>query len=236
MIPVILNEEPIRRSRISTVAGLPPSFAIVHQLGDGDWEVEGATPKSWTERLFNRDRWCYIVDLGDHRRQVALTKTPVTCSDQAHRFEVRLDVGLRVHDPVILVRRNVRDAASPVYAFLKSEVRRIAARFAIDESLHAQSEINQFFSGNVTLAEGITLFHCTVELEPDSDARDYIKSLKRAERDSVFHRRSRAGELAQTLHDEKLEDIRHSSRARREAEDREALEPLLRSVPQRSAE
>ncbi|TDC62423.1 hypothetical protein, partial [Streptomyces hainanensis] len=230
-VPLILNERPLPRSEVGALR-LPPSFAVVYPA-DGGFEVETARPRTWSERLLGagRNRLCHVVDLGDHWRTAELTRTPLPCRDQAHRFEARLDVGFRVHDPVLVVRHNVANALDPVYRRLTKDLRDQAAQFQINEAQRAQAHINAALAREITLPEGITVFHCVVQLEPDAAAREFIKGLKQAERARVMGGHGHTKDVGQAHHQVAIDDIHHAARQRRERERREAQEHLLDSLP-----
>jgi uncharacterized protein YegL len=214
------------------IAELPPNFAVVYPV-DGGFEVEPARRQTWSERLFGagRNRPCHVVDLGDHWRTAELTRTPLPCRDQAHRFEARLDIGFRVHDPALVVRHNVTNALNPVYRRLTKDLRDHAAQFQINEAQHAQTHINSAFARDIALPEGITIFHCVVQLEPDAAAREFIKGLKRIERDRMLGGQDHTREVGNAHHQVAIDDIHHAAQLRREREQRETHGHLLGSLP-----
>ncbi|MEU8708878.1 hypothetical protein [Streptomyces sp. NPDC048565] len=222
-VSLILNNKPVPRSQLATLPGLPPNFAVVYALKTGGWEIESPRHLTVTGRLQNRYKLCYVVDLGDHRRTAKLTRTPLTCKDQAHRFEATIDVGFRVHDPVAVVRGNLPDVLSAVYPYLISKIRPLAARFAIDEAFEAQARINGALVLPMPLSEGMTLYYCDVQLEPDEAARDFIRSRTKAGRASEMGRLRHHAALGSTRHQEAVKDIEQDARIARDKRERAAL-------------
>ncbi|MGW2278404.1 vWA domain-containing protein [Streptomyces sp. NPDC001770] len=182
------------------------NVAIVHVAADGSYTVSTrATPTIW-EKVLNWGGTRLAVDVGDHRRQAAMVSTPLPCSDQAHRFEARLDVGFRVHDPEEVVRRNIPDALPIIYGHITHLVRTTVRRFAIDEADRAEAEINRAFLQPVRLPEGLTIYLCRVHIEPDEEARKYIEALARYRRESELGQREHDKRMAQAASDEAVED------------------------------
>ncbi|MFE4453567.1 hypothetical protein [Streptomyces sp. NPDC056796] len=222
-VQLILNRQPVRRSQLAAVPGLPPNFAVVYALKTGGWEVESARHLTAAGRLQNRYKLCYVVDLGDHRRTARLTRTPLTCQDQAHRFEATIDVGFRVHDPVAVVRSNLPDALSSVYPYLVSRMRPHAARFAIEEAFEAQTRINGALTPPMELPEGLTLYYCDVQLEPDQAAQEFIRVRKKAGRDSEVGGLRHRAVIGNTHHKEAVRTIEQGARLERDRRERAAL-------------
>ncbi|MER5786342.1 hypothetical protein ABT104_32200 [Streptomyces mobaraensis] len=226
-LPLILDEEPLDLRGLRAARPAGPVFALVRQNPDGIWQLETDNPLNRTFAWAPARRRYVRVDLGDHRRTGRLLETPLPCSDQAHRFEATVEVGFRVHDPVEIVRRNVRDALPVVYGYLKSHLRHHARRFAIDQAQQADEHINRILAGQTVLPEGITIFHCTVQLEPDEAARDHIRALTRGTRDSLLEQRAHLREVGIARHEAVVKDIEQEARLAREERERR----VLASVP-----
>ncbi|WP_405585536.1 vWA domain-containing protein [Streptomyces sp. NBC_01190] len=184
------------------------NVAIVHIAADGKLTVgTSATPTFWA-RVLGKAGTRLAVDVGDHRRQAAVRSTPLPCSDQAHRFEATVDIGFRVHDPEQVVRRSIPDALPIVYGHVIHLIRTTARRFAIDEADRAEEEVNKALQQPVRLPEGLTIYLCRVHIEPDEDARQYIKALARARRDRALGQREHDKRVAEVSSDEAIEDLR----------------------------
>jgi uncharacterized protein YegL len=222
-VSLILNNQPVPRAQLATLPGLPPNFAVVYPLDGGGWEVETPKHRTLTQRWLGKNKLCYVVDLGDHRRTARLTKTPLTCKDQAHRFEATIEVGFRVHDPVAVVRSNLPDVLSAVYPYLISRIRPHAAQFAIDEAFEAQARMNGALALPIPLPEGITLYYCDVQIEPDEAAREFIRSRTKAGRDSEMGRLQHKAAVGNTRHQEVIKDIEQEARIERDKRERAAL-------------
>ncbi|WP_086825231.1 hypothetical protein [Streptomyces sp. NRRL B-24572] len=222
-VSLILNNRPVRRAELATLPNLPPNFAVVYPLEGGGWEVESPKHRTMTQRWLGKNKLCYVVDLGDHRRTAKLTKTPLTCKDQAHRFEATIDVGFRVHDPVAVVRSNLPDVLSAVYPYLIRRIRPQAAQFAIDEAFEAQARINGSLALPIPLPEGMTLYYCDVQLEPDEAAREFVRSRTKAGRDSEMGHLQHKAAVGSTRHQETIKDIEQEARLKRDERERRAL-------------
>ncbi|MCH0564487.1 hypothetical protein [Streptomyces sp. MUM 2J] len=221
-VSLILNERVISRSRVGELLNLPPSVSIVYPVEGGPFEVE--TVRTFGQRWFGKNRPCYVVDLSDHRRQASVSKTPLTCKDGGHRFHATIDIGFRVHDPAMVVARNVRDALTVVYGYLTDRVRLQAARFAITEAMAAQLAVNQELDREIRLPEGITIYYCKVQVEPDEAAARHIQELEEARRRAKLGVHTHEARRSETYSDEDIEDIRAAGRRRRQAEERAVLE------------
>lgn len=222
-LSLILNDRPLLRAKIGTLPNLPPHFAVVYPLDSGGWEVESPKHRTTTQKWLHKNKLCYVVDLGDHRRTAVLTKTPLTCKDQAHRFKATIDVGFRVHDPVAVVRGNLPDVLSAVYPYLISRIRPYAMQFAIDEAFEAQARINGSLALPIPLPEGLTLYYCDVQLEPDEAVREFVRSRTQAARDWERGRWEHTQVVGNTRHEEVITDIKHVAQIEREQQARAAL-------------
>ncbi|MGA5314837.1 vWA domain-containing protein [Streptomyces pseudogriseolus] len=220
-VSLILNEHAIARSRVGELPNLPPAVAIVYPVEGGPFQVERV--RTFSERWLGKGRPCFAVDLSDHRRQASVTKTPLTCRDGGHRFQATIDVGFRVHDPAVVVARNVRDALTVVYGYLTDRIRLCASRFAITEAMPAQLAVNQELDREIRLPEGITIYHCKVQMEPDEAAARYIQGLEEARRRAQLGRHTHEARLGEARSDEEIEDIRAEARRRREEQERAAM-------------
>ncbi|MEV6115686.1 hypothetical protein AB0L59_25065 [Streptomyces sp. NPDC052109] len=221
-ISLILNDRAIARSRVGELPNLPPAVAIVYPVEGGPFEVERV--RTFGQRWFGKNRACYVVDLSDHRRQAAVTKTPLTCKDGGHRFQATIDVGFRVHDPALVVSRNVRDAPAVVYGYLTDRIRLCAARFPITDAMAAQLAVNHELDREIRLPEGITIYHCKVQMEPDDAAARHIKELEEARRRARLEVHTHDARVGEARSDELIEDIRADGRRRRQAAERATLD------------
>lgn len=223
-VSLILNERVISRGRVGELPNLPPSVAIVYPVEGGPFEVE--TVRTFGQRWFGKNRACYVVDLSDHRRQASVSKTPLTCKDGGHRFQATIDIGFRVHDPAMVVARNVRDALTVVYGYLTDRIRLQAAQFAITQAMAAQLAVNQELDREIRLPEGITIHYCKVQMEPDEAAARHIRELEESRRQAKLGVHTYEVRRSQTYSDEDIEDIRAVGRRRRQAEERAVLESI----------
>ncbi|MCN9241985.1 hypothetical protein NGF19_14490 [Streptomyces sp. RY43-2] len=221
-VSLILNDRAIARGRVGELPDLPPSVAIVYPVEGGPFEVERV--RTLGQRWFGKGRACYVVDLSDHRRQAAVTRTPLTCKDGGHRFQATIDVGFRVHDPALVVARNVRDALAVVYGYLTDRIRLCAARFAITQAMEAQLAINQELDREIRLPDGITIYHCKIQMEPDAAAARHIQELEEARRRAQLGVHTHQMRVGEARSDEQIEDIRADGRRRRNAAERAVLD------------
>ncbi|MFJ8432581.1 hypothetical protein ACIQ9P_14920 [Kitasatospora sp. NPDC094019] len=221
-LPLILSEEPVPRGQLAPVKPSRPSTAAVYATVGGELACFDGRPLSWTRQVFSRYRTRYEVDLGDHRRTARLESWPLPSSDQVHRFEATVDVGFRVHDPVEVVRRNVKDALIVVYGHIAAVLRTQARGFAIDEAARAEAYMNHECAAGMVLAEGITVYRCVVELHPDSAARGYVESLVAAGRQLRLGTAAHTAAVAEARSRKVLEDLEQEARLRREKAEQEA--------------
>ncbi|MTE19439.1 hypothetical protein F0L17_09925 [Streptomyces sp. TRM43335] len=230
-LSLILNERPLPRNRLGEVETTSTNIAVLYPVGDGAWEIEGTRPRRWWQRPVEKSRRpCYAVDMGDHRRTGEFLRTPLPCRDQAHRFEATVDIGFRVHDPVELVRRGVRDGLDVVYGHLRRRLRAHTRKFAIDQADRAEEHINADVESGMRLPEGITVFHCVVHLEPDAEAQEYIRELTRSDRRNVLERFGHRNLVEETRNRAEIERIEQVARLEREEAERRALESLPSGV------
>lgn len=220
-LSLILNDRAIPRSQVEDLTGLPPAVAVVYPVEGKPFEVE--TVRTLAQRSFRWRRPCYVVDLSDHRRQAAVTRTPLTCGDGGHRFRATMDVGFRVHDPALLVARNVRDALTVVYGYLTDRIRLTAARFAITEALAAQVQVNQELDREIRLPEGLTIYYCKIQMEPDEAAARHIQELEEARRQARLNVHAHERKVGEVRSDEQVKDLVEDGRRRRQAEERAVL-------------
>ncbi|WP_225849495.1 hypothetical protein [Streptomyces sp. HPF1205] len=214
-LPLILNVDSVPPQERTAWWDEHRSVAIVHRTADGRLTVGTRSPATLWDKLRGKGGTRYAVDLSDHRRKAALRNTPLPCSDQAHRFEATFDIGFRVHDPAEVVHRNVTDALAVVYGYVVPTIRMYARRFAIDEAARAEEQINRAFAQEVRLAEGITIFSCTVGVEPDEDARAYIRTLARDQRERTLGRNRHDSAAAAERSRQAIEDIRQEGELQR---------------------
>ncbi|KAF2779530.1 hypothetical protein [Streptomyces sp. OM5714] len=221
-LSLILNDRAVPRSKVGDISPLPPAVAVVYPVEGRPFEVE--TVRTFGQRVFGGSRPCYVVDLSDHRRQAAVTRTPLTCRDGGHRFRATIDVGFRVHDPALVVSRNVRDALAVVYGYLTDRIRITAAQFAITQALAAQLRINQELDREIPLPEGVTIYYCKIQMEPDEAAARHIQELAEAERRARLGVHAHERRIGEVRSDEQVKDIVEDGRRRRQADERKVLD------------
>ncbi|WP_166022172.1 hypothetical protein, partial [Streptomyces chilikensis] len=216
-LSLILNETAIPRGAVGARTDLPPSFAVVYPVeGSGRFEVEHQRTRG--QRWFGGSRPCFVVDLSDHHRQANVTRTPLTCRDGAHRFRASMDVAFRVHDPAALVQRNVRDALAVVYGYVTDVVRRVAARFAVEEARQAEYQANQELDRDIALPEGITVFRCRVRMDADEAVERHLRALSEESRRRQLGQTTHLTSVQRTEAEEEIRDLRERAEARRLAE------------------
>ncbi|MBY8881359.1 vWA domain-containing protein [Actinacidiphila acidipaludis] len=207
-LPLISSVDRVPRERYREWWDEHRNVAIVHRAPDGTLTVgTSATPSFW-EKVLGKAGVRLAVDVSDHRRQAAVTRTPLPCSDQAHRFTARFDVGFRVHDPANVVSRNIPDALPVVYGHVVHQIRTIARAFPIDEADRAEEAVNRAFQNEVRLPEGITIYLCQIHIEPDEAATEYIKALRAAQRNRTLGQHRHDSAVAGARSEQAIEDIK----------------------------
>jgi uncharacterized protein YegL len=160
-----------------------PNIAVVYATAGGqlgsfdDWR-----PMTYREQLTSKFRTRYDVDMSDHRRRVRLESMPLPSRGDYYFFIAEFEVGLHVHDPIEIVRRNITDATTVVYTHLASEFRRITRKYDIEDADRAEAEIATRFDVDDILTDGITIFSVAPRLLPDSAAARHLQEKKEAER------------------------------------------------------
>jgi uncharacterized protein YegL len=207
-LPLILEIEQITAWSLFLRRTATPASALVYSTGEGKVEfVEGALPPTWRDRLAGRRRYRYLfqVDTRDHHELVEIDGSALPAQGHAEFFQATLNVNFRVHDPAEIVRRGITDGAPVIYEFLNDACRRITTQFAIEDARNAEMALNEQFSQEVQLPEGITVRSCSARLRPSPDVIDYLRdrhsrprrshSAEAEHRESLLHRQ-RVNELA----------------------------------------
>ncbi|MCC9310935.1 hypothetical protein LN042_28350 [Kitasatospora sp. RB6PN24] len=221
-VPLILSQEPVR-GQLGPVKATSPSRAVVYATAAGELAWFDGRPLSWSQQFFSKYRTRYEVDVSDHRRTVVLRSTPLPSRDQVHRFEATVDVGFRVTDPTEVVRRNIQDALVVVYGFLADYLRPLARGFAIDQADAAEAHLNGKLAHEQVLPEGITLYRCSVKLDPDAAAAAFIAARTKAVRDRALGTAAHERAVAETRSREMIKDLEQQAELNRQRERERAL-------------
>lgn len=215
-LPLILSVEPVPRNQWGPVRARHRNVAVVYATATGELDLAGSTRLTWKDKILGKYLTRFEVSVGDQRRKAKLVSSPLTCSDGSHRFDATLDVGFHVHDPLEIVRRNVTDALAVVYGHLVPQMRSAARKFAIEEAASAEDYINRLLGRGASLPEGITIYHCSVEIEPDQAARDHVAALLRARRQAAIARGDHQAEVAEARSAQALLDIQQEGELARQ--------------------
>ncbi|MFG2099896.1 hypothetical protein ACGFJ5_04775 [Micromonospora echinaurantiaca] len=219
-LSLILRTEPVQRGPFNRVRVTPPNEASVYATADRRLALlDAGRPLTWSEQVLSSYRIRYDVDMSDHRRTAELRSTPLPARGDHWFFVATVEVGFRVHDPVEIVRRNVRDALPLIYGHLGQRFRIITRRFDIEQSTEAEEAIRQAFSGDVLLPEGLTIFDVAPRLLPDENASRHLQAVAQNRRTLQVNEGRHALDLQIALQRGELE--RMSQRARLEADERE---------------
>jgi uncharacterized protein YegL len=184
--PLILREAPVRRSSARTAVA--PNIAMVYATAAGRLGYFDGRPLTWREQLVGSYRYRYYVYTGDLRFPVPMSDFRLPSRGDCYFFEARVDVGIRVHDPEEIVRRNARDALPIVLTHLGKRFRPITRIFDIEESEPAENAIIDQFREDTQLPEGVTIFDIAVELLPDREAMQHLQQKRQAERELLMNR------------------------------------------------
>ncbi|GHF18127.1 vWA domain-containing protein [Streptomyces morookaense] len=223
VLPLILGVEPVPRSQWGPVRARNRNVAVVYATAAGELDLAGSTTLTWKDKILGKYLTRFEVSVGDHRRKAQLVTSPLTCSDGSHRFDATLDLGFRVHDPLEIVRRNVTDALPVVYSHLIPRLRAEARRFGIEDAAGAEDHLNRLFAHGISLPEGITIYHCSVVIEPDEAARSHIAALTTARRQAAIARGAHEAQVAAARTDQALLDIQQDGELARQAQRKAAL-------------
>lgn len=201
-VRLILDTQPVARGPLAAARPAQPNVAVVYATGFGEVACfDGGRPLRRGEQLMSKYRFRYDVDLSDHRRTARLERTPLPSRDDAYRFDAEVDVGFRVSDPEAIVRRNVGDALPIVYGHLAAQFRLVTRRYDIRRAEDAELEINSWFARPAQLAEGITIYYCSVRLSPDSAARIHLQELEEIERSKTVGAAKHGHDVGAAQHD-----------------------------------
>jgi len=133
-----------------------PGVAVVLATGSGELILHepGHRRSLWAGR---KVRLRYEVDVREHQLTFRLL---VPSTDHVAAFRVTVEVRLRVDDPVLLVRRGIRDAADAVALPLRYYVSGVTREFAIGQSGEAERALHDWFGSqahSADLDEGVGL-------------------------------------------------------------------------------
>jgi hypothetical protein len=176
-LPLIVSTERVHRGLLSVAKPTGPDVAVVYATGFGEVATFQGRSMTWSEQVLSKYRLRYEVDVSDHRRKAQLVSSPLPSRGDAYFFDATIDVGFRVYDPELVVRRNVDDALPVVYGALSDWLRPITRTFDIKLAADAESAINRGFPRPLRLEEGIEIFYFSVSLSPDDAAREYLQRI-----------------------------------------------------------
>ena len=214
-LSLILRVSPVQRGL--PVRATTPNIAVVYATAGGRLGYFDGRPMTWKEQLTSSYKLRYDVDMSDHRRRGHTVGPPLPARGDYHFFIATVDVGLRVHDPLEVVRRNVTDPLHVVYSHLADRFRTITRQYDIEKSEDAENAIVDNLRHETPLAEGITIFRVSPRLLPDEQAARYLQDKEAAERRLLTNR---------AQHLVALEDAEH--RGEMELLDRDLQSQLVR--------
>lgn len=220
----LIGQQAQPRSRLLGRRDAPePGVAlVVHR--EGRPLVALADP---TDRLTaGESRWAnikaiYKVDLTDH---LLGFEGQLPCAGHASSFQVQLQVGCAVKDPVGVVARGVSDAASALERVLMDAMAEISQRFAAEEATLAGQAIRSALverERTVGFSSLFRLYDIVVRLSLDEAALTHLRSKEDEARATdrtatgIRHQRRLEGERAEA---ERERDQARSERDRLRAE------------------
>jgi uncharacterized protein YegL len=215
-IPLILAEENLRWIRFRSLYTSSPHVVIVCADAAGDpVAVNGRRLHAWDHvfpKWFRGFRKRYEVDGSNHRLEVHLRDIPLPSKDDAHDFEATVYGSLRVMDPVAVVRRNVGDGLPIVSDYLVNTMRKITRRFDVADITWAEQAVNNEFTEDKALPEGIAVSSCRASLRLDANLRDYRDAMVKAERDCLLNDKQHSLNVAKAERNAQVEEISQSAK------------------------
>lgn len=160
---LILDEEPVDPGLPSRPAA--PHVHVVYATGDGGLVSLGGRALNAEESRSGFYRNRYDVDMSDHRHVLDLSGTPLPSRDGVG-FAAVARIGLRVHDPVEVVRERLSDPHAVIQEILVMWFRWVAGRYTVAETAQAETAIRAEFRDGMRLAEGITIVSVEPQLSP----------------------------------------------------------------------
>jgi len=169
-----MTSEPLFQvSRVPAISALPqpprrPHDVVVYATRGGDLHLyEGGKPLRWRDQMFSQYAMRYEVNMADYQRTVQLGHSPAPSAEGVYFFDVTLDVGFRVHNPLEVIRRRVVDPLPLLYNHLIHACHRITPRYSIEESRQAQDALDQHFLTQEVIEDCLLLYKCRVRLAPE---------------------------------------------------------------------
>jgi hypothetical protein len=187
-VPLILSQHELSFNERGPRA--EPGRALVYATRDGRAEVRSRRVLPGASGIaFHR---VYVVDVAD---QEGTLKDELPSREVPFQFQVELQVGWRVTDPVRVVDRRIADGTSIVRSRLLDRLRPIGARFSLEDSVRAESQINETFARGVSLKnEGITVHYLSARVYLDQPTIEYLEERRRKRRDHELESMDQAHE------------------------------------------
>ncbi len=146
-----------------------PGVAHVYVTADGDYLVNERR-LSYGQAFAAKRR--YDVDTTDKNSRLSGDNLPSSENNFYFRYEISL--AWRVHDPVAVVRRGIRDADTVIEQSLSTPLREITTQIAPRDWSVAESRLNQRFGAGIALDGGITVIRFAAKLKIDPSLAAYL--------------------------------------------------------------
>jgi uncharacterized protein YegL len=169
----MINEPLFQVSRVPAFAVAPqparrPHDVVVYATRGGDLHVlDGGKPLRWRDSMFSQYATRFEVHMADYQRTVQLGQSPPPSAEGVYMFDVTLDVGFRVHDPLEVIRRRVADPLPMLFGHLIHVCHGITGRFSIEQPGQAQAALQQRFQQQDVIEGCLLLYKCRVRLAPE---------------------------------------------------------------------
>jgi hypothetical protein len=139
-----------------------PGVAHVFVTADGDYIVNERRP-SFGQAFAAKRR--YDVDATDKNSSLKGGNLP--SSQNNFYFPYEISLAWRVHDPVAIVRRGIREADTVIEQCLSTPLREITTKVAPRDWALAEAQLNQRFGTGIVLDGGITVIRFAAKLTID---------------------------------------------------------------------
>ncbi|PWK73209.1 hypothetical protein BCL76_102233 [Streptomyces sp. CG 926] len=154
---------------------------LVYTTRQGSFEV--FLPPHRPRRILRRYTAVYEVDMGVH---AVRTRVQLPSIDDAHEFEVSVELDWQVTDPARFVRSGHRDVPRLLLGELEQAARPVTRRFPISDSANAEAEVLAVVGEGKPLGEEAGLRTLwTVRLRRDEEGIAHAQRLRAIEQAST---------------------------------------------------
>ena len=174
----IVSKKEMPRWRILSQRPVPDAGTALVFSGEGQSLLtikQGQRGPTGGEILWGKYNLVYKVDTTEHPLNFRFN---LPCATDAFDFHAQINFTCAVHDPEMIVRRNVNDVRQFLEPLIVGSMRRISRNYLVEESAAAEREI-----GNTVRQEiydvGFQLKNFVLKLSLEEEVRNRIREKKR---------------------------------------------------------